>query len=171
MKKSYEKVTIREICKTCQISIGSFYHHYQSKEDILNQGYHMFDHFIFTNIQTQHFDNIKEKILYLFSLELDAMNKYGYIFSTQLFKNQLSIDNPYILNTDRFFYKELYHCLEEYISIYHISIDTGTLLEELLGISRGNIYYWCLQKGSFNLVDITIKSIKHILLYYENNSD
>lgn len=41
--KGYQKVTIREICQNAQISIGTFYLYFSSKDDILMEVYNKLD--------------------------------------------------------------------------------------------------------------------------------
>lgn len=42
-KKGYSKITIREICQNAQISVGTFYLYFSSKDDILLEIYHKTD--------------------------------------------------------------------------------------------------------------------------------
>lgn len=43
-KKGYQKVTIREICQSAQISIGTFYLYFSSKDDILIESFNRLDY-------------------------------------------------------------------------------------------------------------------------------
>ena len=38
-KEGFDKVTIRDICRAAGVTTGAFYHHFASKEDLLNQGF------------------------------------------------------------------------------------------------------------------------------------
>ena len=42
-QKSYENVTVQDICDKAEVSVGAFYHHFKSKENIINEGYRLFD--------------------------------------------------------------------------------------------------------------------------------
>lgn len=43
MEKSFEEVKITEIVKKVGVSVGSFYYHFPSKDDIIDEGYRDFD--------------------------------------------------------------------------------------------------------------------------------
>ena len=38
-RQSYENVTVQDICAEADVSVGAFYHHFKSKENILDEGY------------------------------------------------------------------------------------------------------------------------------------
>ena len=42
----FSKVSIRDICQAAGVTTGAFYHHFSSKEDLLNQGFSSLDSFI-----------------------------------------------------------------------------------------------------------------------------
>ena len=45
-KRGYDHVTVNDICETCGITKGAFYHHFNSKEDdwcINEEGYNKVD--------------------------------------------------------------------------------------------------------------------------------
>lgn len=42
-EKGYTKVSVDEICKKCGMTRGAFYHHYKSKDDMLENYYNLFN--------------------------------------------------------------------------------------------------------------------------------
>lgn len=42
----FDRMTIREICQAAHVTTGAFYHHFSSKEDLLNQGFDSLDTFM-----------------------------------------------------------------------------------------------------------------------------
>ncbi|MBN1382406.1 MAG: TetR/AcrR family transcriptional regulator [Deltaproteobacteria bacterium] len=54
VKKGYDKASIREIAKTCNMSIGTMYHYVGSKEDILSL---VFEYFMSRNVKFCEFVN------------------------------------------------------------------------------------------------------------------
>lgn len=162
-QKSYENVTIRDICQHCGLSIGAFYHHYQSKEALLNEGYHVFDHVLEESWKEKQFKDAKEEILFLLTMELESMEHQGVTYSIQYFKNQLTTEEKYILNEDRFFYKTLYEACERYKKK-----DAIKLTKQLLQCTRGTIYDWCLHNGDYALVEQGLTIVHIVLQYYED---
>lgn len=45
-EEGFDKLTIRDICHAAGVTTGAFYHHFSSKEDILNQGFASLDSFL-----------------------------------------------------------------------------------------------------------------------------
>lgn len=167
----FESITIRDICKTCDISIGTFYHHFQNKEEILQREYEYFDHTLKEYyLAEKSFSSSREKLLFLFETELLSISLAGHYAASQLFRTQLLFDEPFILDENRFFYKELAATAKEYLLEYHIKEYPQALVKELLRISRGNIYDWCLHHGNYDLIEITMSTIKKILAYIESNN-
>lgn len=164
----FEEITVRDICKKCDISIGNFYHHFHNKEEILQMEYQYFDqrlkeHFL----SEKSFEHSREKLLYLFEVELLSIRDIGHYAASQIFRTQLLFDEPFILEQNRFFYEELFATAEEYMKEYRLRESPQALVEELLRISRGNIYDWCLHHGSYNLVEVSLSTIKKMLSYTE----
>lgn len=165
----FEAMTVRDICKKCNISIGTFYHHFQNKEEILQMEYEYFDNTLREHfLAEKSFDSSREKLLYLFEVELLSIHDIGHYAATQIFRTQLLFDKPFILEENRFFYEELTVTAKEYLLEYQIKESPQVLIGELLRISRGNIYDWCLHHGSYDLVEVALNTIKKILIYTES---
>lgn len=163
-EKDYDTVKIRDICKAAGVSIGGFYHYFDSKEDIINESYNAFDVETENIMKDKKFSSGCEEILFLINCQVRAISMNGFIFATCYFKNQLSNKEKYILSKERYFYKKLLEAVKT-------SIDNGEICYEndekftdlLLRVSRGNIYNWCLNEGSYDLQQQTEHDIKYIL--------
>lgn len=167
INEDYDKLTVRKICDACGISIGNFYHHFKNKDECLNEGYYFFDVIVEQKMKEKTpFNNKKERLLYLFEIELSSINDRGWKHASQLFEKQLQFDNPSIIDEERYFYKELIQTTRDYKEIYNIETDAEVIVRELLRISRGCIYDWCLHKGSYNLVQDTLNIIQNMLKTY-----
>lgn len=163
----FEKITVRQICTACDISIGSFYHHYKNKDEIIESGYSLFDEAIKEIIlNRKSYSNTEEKLLFLFELELDMIGQQGYASAGALFGNQLTYQNPYILDEERFFFYELVATAQKYIEEKNMQADPKKMIRRLLRVSRGSIYVWCLHKGDYPLVEETLPIIKTLLETY-----
>ncbi len=166
---AFENITVRDICRRCNISIGNFYHHFHNKEEILQTEYAYFDRTLKEHfLAEKSFADSREKLLYLFEVELLSIRDIGHYAATQIFRTQLLFDNPFILEKNRFFYEELQETARDYLLDYHIKEAPQTLIEELLRVSRGNIYDWCLHHGNYDLVEVSLTTIKKLLAYTES---
>lgn len=160
----YEDVKIKDICKSAGVSVGGFYHYFGSKEEIINEAYRAFDIKTEELMQSKIFNTRCEAILFLIDYQLNAINSKGYIYTTCYFKNQLSNKGKYILNKERYFYKQLLTEVAEAITNGEIHyLNAQKLTELLVKMCRGAIYDWCLHEGNYNLVEQTIEDIKSIL--------
>ena len=59
----------------------------------------------------------------------------------------------------------MYASVLQAIDAHILEGDVNTITQEILSITRGIIYDWCLHKGEFNLTERSVKLI-HILLEY-----
>lgn len=165
--EEYDTITVRQICDACHISIGNFYHHFKNKEECLNEGYFIFDENVEKVIKAKTpFKNKEERLIYLFTIELSAIEQRGWKMASKLFEKQLQFDSPNILDENRFFYQELIRTSKDYIQQYQVHIEAEELVKQLLRISRGCIYDWCLHRGDYALVDETLEMIKRMLKTY-----
>lgn len=162
--KNYENVKITEICKCAGVSVGAFYHYFSSKEDIINDAYNDFDTLTEEMMVSKSFASRIEAILFLIYYQVKAMSDKGHIFTMCYFKNQLTNKEKYILNKDRYFYKQLLKEITSAIANGEMVYDSAEKLTDLLlRISRGSIYDWCLHEGSYDLVEQTTYDVKYIL--------
>lgn len=164
-EKSYEQVTIRDICRKCDLSIGAFYHHYSSKEAIISEGYKQFDQMLEEILKNKTFSSSKEEILYLLELEISTTEKEGWQFTLTYFKNQMDAKEKYILDENRYFYQRLLRTCKTYSPNHY-----KKLIEQLLRSTRGTIYDWCLHNGSYSATEYGLDTVKMILEYYENHN-
>lgn len=166
--KNYEDVKIIDICKAAEVSVGAFYHYFKSKEDIINDAYNDFDTAIEEAMESKTFPSRFEAILFLLYFQVKAIGDSGYVFATCYFKNQLTNKEKYILNKDRYFYKQLLKEVTAAIDCGEIHYESAEKLTDLLlRISRGSIYDWCLHEGSYDLVEQTTGDVKYILKLFK----
>lgn len=165
-QKSYENVTVQDICTEADVSVGAFYHHFKSKENILDEGYRLFDQQSEKAWNEGHPDSPTEALRFLIAEQAHSMESMGAMASLQYFKNQLSYSEKYILNPERFFYKTIYQSAERAVSLGILSGDPTMITEDILGITRGVIYDWCLHEGSYTLSEHSLRVLDMILNYY-----
>ena len=64
----YRNLSVRAICDTCGISIGSFYHHFKNKEDLLSEILEEIDQYLIREVQPQLTSESASENLFRFAL-------------------------------------------------------------------------------------------------------
>ncbi|WP_074593952.1 TetR/AcrR family transcriptional regulator [Bacillus cereus] len=164
-KKEIENITIEDICKKANISIGTFYHYFSSKEDIYQKLFQQIEENLNEELEsiTQH-TTIQKTILNFFQciakyttkleLHINLLND----FNKKIFAYEPSLINKTLntfVNQGRF-EKELTNDMSvEEITTY------------LFTVARGIILDWCLLGGEYSLeqrmnsyMKLTLKSLK-----------
>ena len=151
--KGFGDVTIRDICDACSISIGSFYHHFQSKDEIINIGYHQLDLLWQEKIAVYQNVNTKEDILYFFEQAGILLQDQGWELASQSYKHLITSKSKYTFQLDRPIYTQLLRIIESGLNkdLNLEDSDTVKFIETLMRCSRGVIFDWCLREGAYDL--------------------
>lgn len=163
----YEYLTIRNICQDADVSTGTFYHHFKSKDDLLSyyieHGYKEF----YANNEIHYSDDVVENIVKVYDIYLSFCLHYGLEFLS----NYYSTKNKGIYLRNIQTEEELAKRpgLMEAIRIINFGKQNGYIKEEVSGnevgndigvIMKGIIFDWCLGGGCFDLKSEGIKLIK-----------
>lgn len=163
----YEYLTIRNICEEADVSAGTFYHHFENKDDLLSYyieyGYKEF----YANNHIQYSDNVLENIVMIYDVYLSFCLQYGIEFLS----NYYSTKNKGVYLRNIRSEEELAKKpgLLEAIRIIDLGKQNGYIKEEVSAIEVGNdigvimkgiIFDWCLGDGSFDLRSEGIRLIK-----------
>ncbi len=164
-KKGMEKTTIREICHEAGMSVGSFYNHFKSKEDIIYVTFKMAD-IDFENLNKfgNHNKDIKEIIFEYMDYYMNFVQTYDFEFIKILYNttnfNFVQDKRPMQENLKKILRNKDLVINPKYVE----SVDD--LVEMLFMISRGIIFHWCLKDASFDLnqmakmqIDIILNSV------------
>lgn len=167
-ENGFENVKIQDICSKAGISIGAFYHHFKSKNDIINVAYEQLDLFVIDNMSELKFDTNIDQILYLIRQGVTFFHDFGWIFVADLYKNILSSDVKYSFDPVRHVTVELITLIEKAINDNELLSETSPteLADILLRTTRGVVLDWCLQQGGYDLKDATIFNVNLILNNY-----
>lgn len=153
-ENGFDEVSVKGICKEAGVSVGAFYHHFNSKNsiiiDLYNQCDVYFDSYVINNLKSEtYYEKIIEYIDYLFGFCDDMGND----FLNQMFKPQIEELNNFFLNEDRKLTKHLYDLISLAQENKAISSEYSnkSIGNELLILARGIMHNWCQSKGSYDL--------------------
>lgn len=149
----FDSVTIQDICKATDISTGAFYHHFKSKTEIINKTYEQVDILVMDKFQTKNFSSNFDKLFFLLVEGANTMEKLGWVFVSEIYKNLLSINENYTIKPDRHIVLEVKSIVEELLKNNELdnTLSSFDLTMLILRMSRGTVFDWCLHQGSYNL--------------------
>ena len=161
-RKGFDNITIEEIAKKAGVSIGSFYHYFNSKLDILVEIYKIGDEFFLTQVR----DKIKgptsiEMIVEYFKYYAVLNVSTGLDTAKQLY----TANNKMFIKKGRYMQALLQEIISEGQKNHEI-IPTTTaeeITEFLFIAARGLVYDWCLHEGSYDLEERMQQYIQRLL--------
>ncbi|AZV43923.1 TetR/AcrR family transcriptional regulator [Peribacillus asahii] len=168
-EKEYENVSISDICKSADVSIGAFYHHYKGKDDILLEIYSQADKHYNESLSGKKFHNYTTKLeTYITSYFEYSANTTGYNILKHIFRS----DNRLFQMEDRPLMKNLLNIIEagQKSSEFRTDKSANELFEFVLVTIRGVIFNWCVNEGTEDLLQKQKLFTEFILLCLKNNS-
>jgi AcrR family transcriptional regulator len=134
-KNGWANTTIRGICTEAGVSIGAFYHHFSSKQELMNQAFLLFDETLNDNLPQSDMTPLK------------AIKD----------KNILSDEKKSAASPQREYYRRvLMHVRQAKDAHLFAAVYTPEYITELLiKYVRGSIIDWCLHDYSYDVVKRT----------------
>ena len=171
-QQSYDEVTISQICQAAGVAKGTFYVHYQGKEDIIHDSYYSdMGKFVLQHYQnwlTTNYDATeKAKIKAFLVTELSFTAFAGHEITCRAF----------VINLSRCIRKESHHfeqrpftkTLQELIlsgcknKVFSSPQTADELFLYLESFIRGLMASWCFANGTFSIVEVGQRQIKELV--------
>ncbi|MEJ8553381.1 TetR/AcrR family transcriptional regulator [Tepidibacter sp. Z1-5] len=162
----YDNVKISRICKEVGISIGGFYHHFKSKEDIIVEFYKEFDitleDYVNNNLSEESYI---DKILSIILYQVSYAKKMGIDILKQVYKAQLYDGREFFISEERKLNQILKNTIQFGQDNNEITKEftASQITTYLLRLSRGILYDWCIHNGDYDLLNETYISINRLL--------
>ena len=153
-EKGFDKVTIRDICTDAEISIGSFYHHFKSKEELAKETYFQTDRLINedfvrlckANSPGDNLHNILKIYVEYVSSEIGMLIKSYY-------RLLLDVTSISAFEPERLYYGTLKEILENCAKSGYIKDfeNYNEVADYCLRFIRGLMFDWCVNGGTYDL--------------------
>ncbi len=158
-QKGYAQVTVSEICQTAGLAKGSFYVHYQSKEDIVRESYYedmqaylqkQYAAFLAEGAQK----TAAERITRFLELELAFAEYAGHELTCLAYALNLGacVPGPSVHFARRQFAEILYGEIEAGMSSVSCGFSCDEVFQYLESTVRGIMATWCFSDGAFDIV-------------------
>lgn len=152
-ERGFENVTVDDICKACGLSKGAFYHHFNSKLNIISGIETMLNALINDAMEECEDVKIRTRILVFANSLLSIVDKTGLGFTRQRTK--------YVAGGDYINEKES-HAFSNYSRLklremLEVALKKGELIEKtpvtITTLLSGLIADWCIFNGAYFLTD------------------
>lgn len=148
-KQGFAETSVKDICAASGYSIGAFYHHFNSKANILDDTYSAFDAYIEATFDPNQYDTARAGI--------EAIKT--------LFKEQIAFSERFIVNKYRFELTSLVDLVKTGQTQHEFKpeLNPREIAGSIFRLSVGDIYMWCLNEGSFDLEKTVAFDLKLVL--------
>lgn len=158
-EKGMDYVTVTNICKVAGVSVGSFYHHFSNKDEVLS--YYLSEAFRINDLEFDRIEgnDIVANIIRCYELYNQFLIDQGFDFvinyyttsNKSLYSRAKSISNSAIVAPIMDKIKAL--CRQAQESGYmREDCDTDLFLYDLTVMEKGVIFDWCVCEGGYDLV-------------------
>ena len=151
---TFDELSITMICREADISVGAFYHHFKTKSDIIVELYRDVDA-IFMNDVLPACCLLPplEAILQYLCEQCGYAETMGIDSIKNVYKAQIDNGNAFFASNARGLPNGLRLLLQRAVKerCLKANTDIEKLLEELLIMRRGVIYYWCIRNGEIDM--------------------
>lgn len=146
-EKSFTDIHISELCSMIDISVGTFYHHFNSKNGLMIEIFKQFERYSYKYKETYNFNttDYKIEILEHFEIEATFIIKHGKEFVTHVFSAlpAMSEFDFYSVNSSRLA-QSILKILEreEKAGTFVSDLSINDILVDLLVIQRSILFFW-----------------------------
>lgn len=154
-EKGYENVGVRDICNAAGISTGAFYHHFKSKEDMINIGFGTYDEYLAGVLNTYENPDPLEFLRFVLLNQTEFVMKETGLLTMELYRALLSTKYKYAIVESRLYYRTVQKyvelCLQQgkFIRSYSAQYISNLLIR----VIRGDIIDWCMHDYSYDLME------------------
>jgi len=164
-EKDYNDISIKDICDKANISVGSFYHYFKTKDDILENTAVIFDMGFENKVGAKLPENPLDAMWFLINLHLKYTQLSGARGISALYRYNLISDSDYFVNHNRYLSNQIKElakrCKDD--GIFKCDMTPEEIRNWILRTLRGVIYDWCLNVGSYNLIEQGKKDIDVVI--------
>jgi AcrR family transcriptional regulator len=149
-RNGFENITIEQISKSADVSVGAFYHHFGSKNEILDEIFRRADDYFREHVMDKLSGaTAAEKIVSYFDHYARFNVQMGVDHLSALYKTQ----SRFFINSERLMVATLRDVVTQGVRSGELTADLSPeeITDFLYATARGVAYTWCLHDGRFSL--------------------
>ena len=160
-QKGFQETKIKDICREANVSVGTFYSYFNTKEDVIKELYLTADNFFFKNVAKEIENKSFEDKLNIFTHYYAKLNVETGI---DMLRVLYSPDNEWFAQThpmQQVLVKIISDAINE--KIIREDFAMADVTQFIFVALRGVCYDWCINKGSFDMEERMSKYLKMVL--------
>ena len=163
--KDYEEVTISDISTDAQISVGSFYNYYKSKEELIMEAYLDFDLYVATEFDARDFATHLDAIRHLIHRQTSGAEALGPKLFAQILRIQLKTSGKFVIEEQRAFHTCMRNLVEQAINAGELNTayPPAEISSLILRISRGVLFDWSIRNAPYKAHERALNDINILL--------
>lgn len=168
VERGLDNLTIRDICKEAGVSVGAFYHHFSSKEKMMEDSFLIYDYNLYSKLDqydpAQPLISLKkilmDQIIFVSSFPHQLVVEYYRTILSSPSKNAINEKRTYYRAVDKFVGLAIEK--GEFSSKYTRDYLTNYFIKHI----RGNLIHWCMNPNNINLVEQTSYEIDELFYLF-----
>lgn len=157
-QKPIDSITIREICTEAGVSIGAFYHHFSSRQDLICRAYEGFDRDFAAHMLSSTQDKTPlQSLSNLLLFQVSYVSQKGADAVSLYYRTILGDASRESVNPDRSYYRAAYICSRQLADsgLLRPEYSPADIAELCISFVRGCLVDWCLHGQSYDIVNRT----------------
>ena len=154
-ERSFEKISVREICQHAGITTGAFYHHFKSKSELLQKGFTSLDLYMEDVLHGHENDEPTQRLRLILSAYADFMENLGFELVSRYYSQRLDCPTFQSITPNRFIFQSLFSCIQEVCSGRDPlpGYTPKWVSDFLFRHFRGVVIDWIINRGTYSLSD------------------
>lgn len=153
-ESSFDKISIRDICKRAGITTGAFYYHFPSKDAMLSRGFSPLDAHMEALMVGHEEEPPLDRLWGLLSGYAKYMEDMGSALVARYYEHRLSVPSSASMDPTRFTHRAMLNCLADLKAQGGLTpgFSPEWVAEFLFRHFRGVVVDWVLRGGTYPLL-------------------
>ena len=149
-KYGYDNVTVEDICRKAGVSVGAYYHYYNSKSDIIVEFFKEIDLYYEEKVNPDFTGDADSDIDVFFRYYAKFHVDQGYDHTSMIIK----VQSDFFLDKTRYMHIRLIELVKaaQTAGTFSEDRDPALIADYLLVVARGMLFDWVLARGDYDLV-------------------